>query len=802
MGDAFINQKKSSGIKLNDIIEDFKYVYKNQKIKAGDFVNFINGVSGDYDYYTSTNVNLKSDTNASNCVSAVALDDHRVFVAHGLGTTSSSYLYGIVCIIENSTITVATKYTISTTSYTGVNLSAIKLDDDTVFVAHTRSSSLILTGVVCKVTNTTISSGTNTQIDGSASAGKQMSLVNLGENRIFIPHCYYSQYYLYGVVCTISGTTITKGSNILLNNSVNNTGYSIASCMLYSNKVFIAHSYGTDYQTYGMICTISGTTISIVSDVKLGSNNYNAYGLKVLRLDSRRVIVFKCVDSSKYLMASVAVIENDSASFPETTRLIINLSNQTGSVFSVNLLPNGEVIVFYNSDSSSHKLKGIIVTINGTVLTKNTDVYLKSDNGTGYGISSVLLNNGSLFTTFSNSSNYLDAQIFGIDYENKIPTNQVAIPIYEQQVTPTIEPPFDAIALSSGKNSPSELIEGEVTETGNNEFYKLWTSVSDTECSASDGSTMTISKVPSQFSGNGLVSVCDNNTETFYYTSISGNSADKNVDLLISLAEPIKISRMKVAFNYRISYFVKLDILGSKDSSTWTKLRTLTTLNNDLFVDCFLTNVDNYKYYKLSFDLSATPSSTNVGFFLYEVQASGYSVFGLAPRKDLIKIAKLSTANEVIKTGNIFPTSDWTSISGTYQYTSNGYTITPSDIDVYHAYNAFDGDTSTFWRASNDSSTKILKIELPKPVKITKMLLYIVVPVLDCIKIQGSNNDSDWVDLKTLYSDLEELALVTLDNPDFYKYYRVLSIPPSNSGATSSTQIREWQTFEYVEVTE
>lgn len=33
------------GLKLNDVIEEFKYVYKGQEIKAGDFVNYINGVA-------------------------------------------------------------------------------------------------------------------------------------------------------------------------------------------------------------------------------------------------------------------------------------------------------------------------------------------------------------------------------------------------------------------------------------------------------------------------------------------------------------------------------------------------------------------------------------------------------------------------------------------------------------------------------------------------------------------------------------------------------------------------------------
>ena len=46
MGETFLDRHGiKSGIKLNDVIEEFKYVYKGQEVKAGDFVNFINGIA-------------------------------------------------------------------------------------------------------------------------------------------------------------------------------------------------------------------------------------------------------------------------------------------------------------------------------------------------------------------------------------------------------------------------------------------------------------------------------------------------------------------------------------------------------------------------------------------------------------------------------------------------------------------------------------------------------------------------------------------------------------------------------------
>ena len=64
----------------------------------------------------------------------------------------------------------------------------------------------------------------------------------------------------------------------------------------------------------------------------------------------------------------------------------------------------------------------------------------------------------------SSSNYYLNAQIFGIDYENNIPTNNIEITEYEQQVTPAIKSPFDAVALSSGIGG---------TDTEHNEQVKI-----------------------------------------------------------------------------------------------------------------------------------------------------------------------------------------------------------------------------------------------------------------------------------------------------------------------------------------
>jgi hypothetical protein len=198
-------------------------------------------------------------------------------------------------------------------------------------------------------------------------------------------------------VVSISGTTITKGTDTVINNSTARTGFAISACLLPNGTIFIAHSQTTNYNLHGIVVSVNGTTITAGTDTQISSLTKGGYIIKT------------------------------------------------------QVLSDGNVFVMHNYDLANYYLYGEVVTISGTAMTVGADTELNNNIFTGYAISAVLLDNGTVFIAHSESSSYyLNAQVWGIDETNKIPTNNIVITEYEQQVTPAEETPFDAIALSDG----------------------------------------------------------------------------------------------------------------------------------------------------------------------------------------------------------------------------------------------------------------------------------------------------------------------------------------------------------------
>ena len=456
-------QKKSGGIKLNDVIEDFKYVYKGQTIKAGDFVNYVNGVSGITNYGTSTDTQLDTvKYSAYNTISTVALDDNRVFIAHNDGNSQNGYLYGMVVTINGTTITAGTDTQLSTGSNSGYGISAVLLEDGNVFIAHSYSSTYLY-GIVCTINGTVITKGTDTSISDISYTGYYHSIELLPNNKVFIAHSYNSNYHLYGVVVTINGTTITKGTVTQIVGS-SQAGYAISTCLLPNGNIFIAHSYNTNYYLYGIVCTISGTSITKGSDTALNnSTTYTGNAISACLLPNGNVfIAHSYSNATRYLYGMIVTINDKIITKGVDNALVTDGSR--GFVISTCLLSNGNVFIAYDDGQSRH-LFGVVININGTTITTGTGIKLVNVIFAGSEQSTLLLNNGTIFIAHDYSDNhYLYAQIFGIDEANNIPTNNISITEYEQQVTSAIEPPFNAIALSSGVGG---------TDTEHNEQVKI-----------------------------------------------------------------------------------------------------------------------------------------------------------------------------------------------------------------------------------------------------------------------------------------------------------------------------------------
>lgn len=310
--------------------------------------------SGEIKDIVIDNTSKKSDV-----ISAVALSENKVFIAYG--TLADNFydnyrkLYGIVCTISNNTITVGTATQLDSGGIAGAKISAVALNENKVFIANYGSSKLF--GMVCTISGTSITKGTNTQLSSDSYSSQVISAVKLDEGKVFIAHSYGSNYYLYGMVCTISGTSISKGTDTVIS-STSNTGKIIsATALSSSSKVFLAYVDMND-GLYAKICTISGTTIT--------------YGLNVK----------------------------------------LNLISGTEKVISAVALSENKVQVIHG-DSNNH-LYSMLCDIDNVTITKENDVQLSAVENSGSSISAIALSENNIFIGHSSgSNNYLHGMVLG-----------------------------------------------------------------------------------------------------------------------------------------------------------------------------------------------------------------------------------------------------------------------------------------------------------------------------------------------------------------------------------------------------
>lgn len=366
-----------------------------------------------------------------------------------------------------------------------------------------------------------------------------------------------------------------------------------------------------------------------------------------------------------------------------------------------------------------------------------------------------------------------------------------------EDVAPAIEPPFNAVALSSGEGAP-EFVEGEVTKTGNI-FPTSWNEVSSLEY-VSDGVTLSASSLyPNTYK---LYYACDGNRNTSYVSLSDTRSRYEYV--LLEFDEPRKISKMNIRLEAedRISSdYYSIVIQGSNNNREWVDLFSIPLSDiNQYESEITLQNTDYYKQYRIY----AYVKKSYLQVYVWET--SEYIEKGQIPsteHNEQVKIARVYKEVVVTKTGNIFPISGWNEeVANTKYSTNDGYVLEASTSATqssdFPVYQASDGTTSTWWRSGNLMSSWI-KIKLPAPTKITKMKTYIneySSGTFTQALIQGSNDDSTWTTLSNITSIQSKLTEIVLnDKVDYYQFYRI----KFNLSSSSEVNVMEWQTSEYIE---
>ena len=290
----------------------------------GDFVKLVGK-----DIQKGTDTQLNSNKYSAHFVSAVALDSNRAFIVY---TPEASFkMYGTICTIEGTTITKGEDIQLINNTYQTSNKIVVKINENKVFIAYENvGDGNKLYGLICTINGNGITTGTDTLLSTVQYSGIGFSIVALSESKVFIGHSYYTEKFLYGLVCTINGTTITKGTDKELN-SKENVGDNIKVVALSETKICIV--YGLNNYLYGMICTINGTGITKRTDIQLSLIPNLYYIRSVIFLNNKVFIVYSVNmenNSSHYYLCGMICIISENKITMEINAFLSKEQNSRG----------------------------------------------------------------------------------------------------------------------------------------------------------------------------------------------------------------------------------------------------------------------------------------------------------------------------------------------------------------------------------------------------------------------------------------------------------------------------------------
>jgi hypothetical protein len=189
--------------------------------------------------------------------------------------------------------------------------------------------------------------------------------------------------YARAVIGTVSGTSISFGSPVDI---VSNTCYDLDACFdSTNNKIFVCGrdnaGSGTGAEFFGVVGTVSGTSISFGSFATIG-NAAQTPGDPHCVYDSsanRVVVAWRNIDDGGKGYLAVGEISGTSVSFGSTTVFVDPVASQ-GNMLVFDSTA-GKPVIIYSDQTDSYKGKAAVLEINTSTngVTVNTPVTFEAD---------------------------------------------------------------------------------------------------------------------------------------------------------------------------------------------------------------------------------------------------------------------------------------------------------------------------------------------------------------------------------------------------------------------------------------
>ena len=236
------------------------------------------------------------------------------------------------------------------------------------------------TAIVGTVSGTSISFGSEVVFKGQNASDITCTYVTSGKVVIAYrtPDTSGQANYGRATVGTVSGTSISFGSQATFNSAV--TAYISSTYDSSSGKVVIAYrNDGNGARATAIVGTVSGTSISFGSAVEVNnSNSPNVHSL-FDSTNNKVVIVYEDAGNSDYGTARVGTVSGTSISFGSEVVFESATSQYMSSAFDST---NGKVVIVYNDGGNSNYGTAIVGTVSGTSISFGSAVVFNSGSTT------------------------------------------------------------------------------------------------------------------------------------------------------------------------------------------------------------------------------------------------------------------------------------------------------------------------------------------------------------------------------------------------------------------------------------
>jgi hypothetical protein len=185
--------------------------------------------------------------------------------------------------------------------------------------------------------------------------------------------------YIWAVVATISGTSVTFGTAVALTSA--NSYYVDIAFDSSNNKVVVFYTNSTGYVARARVGTVSGTSISFGTELEINSTS-TQYPSLTFDSNSNKVVLsyYNGTDGKGY--STVGTVSGTTISFG--TPVEFN-ATEVASLTSVFDSTNNKVVLCYKDQGSSGVTESVVGTVSGTsisfgtVVTATSDTYINSD---------------------------------------------------------------------------------------------------------------------------------------------------------------------------------------------------------------------------------------------------------------------------------------------------------------------------------------------------------------------------------------------------------------------------------------